>query len=154
MMAGALLVLAVAIQGTAQPPQVCPWLNAGTAAKALGADVTVTAHSDSNWSGSCRFVSSTAPAASIEVMVGKVDAHPCVPGATPLAGIGNQAVLCSAKNASGSETQTISGRVRDAWFVVALVTSPDKSHISAAQNESPDSSPIEFLAEQVTGNLY
>lgn len=148
MIARVLLVIALAAPAAAQSPQVCPWLNAGTAAKILGSDVTASAHSGSNWSGSCRFVASADPAASIEITVGKTDTNPCSSGATPLTGIGNQAAMCVA-TASGRNVQTVSGRVRDVWFVVVLARAPEKS-----ANQSQHSSPIHFLAEQVAGNLY
>lgn len=150
-----LLVLALApAAAMAQSPQACPWLNAGTAAKILGSEVTSTVHSDSNWSGSCRYLTSTSPAASIEVDVGKTDSHPCGSGATPLTAIGNQAVLCSVLNKSGQNVETVSAQVRDAWFVLVLTTSPRTSPASSARSEPAASPPIEFLAEQVAGNLY
>jgi hypothetical protein len=148
------LVLTAPAAALAQSPQVCPWLNAGTAAKILGSEVTATIHSDSNWSGSCRYVASGDPAAGIEITVGKTDTHPCGSGATPLTGIGNHAVLCSSNNTTDHNIQTVSGQVRDAWFVLVLATSPDKSPATPLQNKTPDQSPIVLLAEQVAGNLY
>jgi hypothetical protein len=146
------LVLTAPAAALAQSPQVCPWLNVGTAAKILGSEVTATIHSDSNWSGSCRYVTSGDLAASIEITVGKTDTHPCASGATPLTGIGDHAVLCSSNNTTN--IQTVSGQVRDAWFVLVLATSPGKSHAAPLQNKTPDQSPIVLLAEQVAGNLY
>lgn len=156
MIARALLVLALAAPPAAksQSSEVCPWLNVGTAAKVLGSGVTATAHSDSNWSGYCRFVVATDSAASIDITVGKTHTHPCASEATPLTGIGNQAVLCSSRDTTGRTVQTVSGRVRDAWFVVVLARPTDKSETSSSQNKSAPSSEISFLAEQIAGNLY
>ncbi|MFZ0747691.1 MAG: hypothetical protein WAM85_25025 [Terracidiphilus sp.] len=146
-----LLVLATPV-AFAQSPQVCPWLSAGTAANALaGRNVTIVAHSDSNWSGRCVFTDTTDPGRTVEVLVGKMDPHSCKSDATPLTGIGNQAEFCSHRDANGQQVQTVTGRVRDAWFVVTMATQP------AAGNQLPDdvSAPdIRFLAEQVAGNLY
>ena len=138
----------------AQSPQSCPWLNAGTAAKALGASVSVSAHSDSNWSGSCRFVTGASSQGSIAVLVGKTGTHVCAAGASPLSGIGNQASLCSERGADGQLVQTVIGRVRDAWFAVTLRLPDSGGRASPAPGESAGPSAVEFLAEQVAGNLY
>lgn len=149
------LLLALGAPGAAaQPTPTCAWLNAGTAARILGSDVTSTAHSDSSWSGSCRFVSTADTAASINIAVGKTDSHACGAGATALKGIGNEAVLCTVRSASGRSTQTISGRVRDTWFVVVLKASTAGNKTPHTRYDASDSSSIEFLAEQVAGNLY
>jgi hypothetical protein len=149
-----MLALAGPAAALAQSSQACPWLNAGTAAKILGAEVAVTAHSDSNWSGSCRFVTSTAPAASIEILIGKTDTHPCGDGATPLTAIGNHAVLCSSQDASHRDVQTVAGRVRDVWFVVMLATPSAPAEPVRSPSEPAMPPAIELLAEQVSGNLY
>jgi hypothetical protein len=149
-----LLVIAAPSAAVAQSSQACPWLTAGTAAKILGAEVAITAHSDSNWSGFCRFVTSTAPAASIEILVGNTDTHRCGAGATPLTAIGNQAVLCSVQDANGRLVQTVTGRVRDAWFVVTLALPATAGEHAQAPGDATSAPAIEFLAEQVTGNLY
>lgn len=149
-----LLALAVPAAAMAQSPQICPWLNAGTAAKTLGADVTVIAHSDSNWSGSCRFVSTSGKDGSIEISVGKTDPHACGSDATSVSAIGNQAALCSDRGADGQVIQVLAGRVRDAWFVVKMAIPPPVSSTSSSGIEPSNSSAIKFLAEQVSGNLY
>lgn len=156
MIARALLMLALAgpAAAPAQSSQVCPWLNAGTAAGILGAEVAVTAHADSNWSGSCRFVTSTDPAASIQILVGNADTHPCGDSATPLTAIGNHAVLCSSQDASRRNVQTVAGRVRDVWFVVMLVTPSPPVEPARSPGEPTTQPAIELLAEQVSGNLY
>jgi len=149
-----LLVFALAAPAAAlaQPTQVCPWLNAGTAARILGTDVTVSAHSDSNWSGTCRFATSSKEQ-SIEIAVGKTDPHACGSNATPVAAIGNEAALCSDRDADGQSVQILTGRVRDAWFVVKLAP-PSATPASSPATGPSTSAAIRFLAEQVSGNLY
>lgn len=147
--AAILLVLAMAPVTFAQSPQACPWLSAGTAANILGGSVTTVAHSDSSWSGSCDFTVTNDPIRKVDVMVGKTKPHLCESDATPLNGIGNQAEFCSHLDADGRQVQAVTGRVRGAWFVVTVVLPP------AAGNQPPsDVSGIQFLAEQVAGNLY
>lgn len=151
-----LLTLCMSTSAWSQASQSCPWLNAGTAAKVLDGPVTVTAHSSSPWRGSCRFVRSGIPAASIAVTVDGADRHPCGTAGTRLSAIGNKALFCSSKQPDRSDAQTITGRVRDAWFVVVLVRPPATRHVPSMQlgKDKTDSSTIEFLAEQISGNLY
>ncbi len=149
-----LLLLVAPLAAWAQSPQVCPWLTAGTAAKILGGDVQVTAKIDSNGSGSCSFATAATPAHSIEIRVGKTDSHACGPKSAPLTAIGNQAVQCSSFDSGGRQVWTVSGRVRDAWFVVTLAGPSPQGEPEQSPNESTASSAIGFLAEQVAGNLY
>lgn len=152
--AALLIGFACAIPAAAQSPQSCPWLNAGTAAKALGAEVAVTAHSDSNWSGSCRFTAQTNPPRAIEIAVSKTGSHPCGSDGVSFVGIGNEAAQCSVRGADGEIEQVVAGRVRDAWFVVRMTMPPATSGNSPSGAQAADSSEIRFLAEQVAGNLY
>ncbi len=152
--AAILIIFACSIPAAAQSTQSCPWLNAGTAAKALGAEVAATAHSDSNWSGSCRFKAETIPPRSLEIAVSKAGSHPCGSNGVSVSGIGNEAVLCSVGGAEGEQVQVIAGRVRDAWFVVRMTMPPGVSVGSQPGTEGADTSEIRFLAEQVAGNLY
>jgi hypothetical protein len=150
----AFLLLLIAVPAAlAQSPQTCPWLTRGTAAKILGYDVTYSAHSDSNGNGSCRFAAVSDPSLTIEILVGKSDTHRCAEGAKPLPAIGNQAVLCSYRDANGHQAQTVSGRVRDAWFVITLTMPLASAETPAEPGYLPIPSSIGFLAEQVTGNL-
>jgi hypothetical protein len=147
-------MFACSVAAVAQSPQTCPWLNSGTAAKALGAERAATAHSDSNWSGSCRFSTQTNPPRAIEISVGKADSHPCGANGTSVGRLGNEATLCSVRGADGQKSQVLTGRVRDAWFVVTMTMPHTASGNSPSGSEDADSSLIRFLAEQVTGNLY
>lgn len=148
-----LVVFAAPATALAQSSQSCPWLNAGTAAKILGADVSVSAHADSNWSGMCRFVTINGKEGSIEIIIGKTDAHACGANRTSIAAIGNEAWLCSANGTHRQVVQILTGRVRDAWFVVRMAAGSEPAALSS-ETEPFHSSPIKFLAEQVSGNLY
>ncbi len=152
--AAVLMVFACAIPAGAQSAQSCPWLNAGTAAKALGGEVTSLAHTDSNWSGSCRFKAETNPPRSIEIEISKTGSHPCGSNGTSVIGIGNEAVRCTVDGAHGQEVQVLAGRVRDAWFVVRMTMPAGAGGNSEPGAEATDSSVIKFLGEQVAGNLY
>lgn len=156
-MARGLLVVALVaapMAAAAQAPQACPWLNAGTAARVLGSAVASTLHVESDWKGSCEFVRSSDPEASIAVTVGRKDTHPCNGATRRISGVANQAVLCAARGKNGQRLETVSGQVRDAWFVVTLSAPPENTGVPHRRTESADSSQIEFLAEQVAGNLY
>lgn len=144
-----LLVWATAPLAFAQTPQACPWLTAGTVANVLGGSVNIVAHSDSNWSGRCVFTATDDPTRKVDVLVGEKDPHACGSDATPISAIGNQAQFCSYRDARGREVQAITGRVRDAWFAVT-VSMP----LANGSGPRDDSSDIQFLAEQVAGNLY
>ncbi len=150
-----LLVLLAPALASAQSPQACPWLTAGTAGRILGGEVQVTVKTDSNWSGYCIFATAAIPVRSIEIRVGKTHTHACGGlASTPLAGIGNQAVLCSSRDSSGREVRTVSGHVRDTWFAVTLAAPSTPGGPEPSTSESTASPAIEFLAEQVAGNLY
>lgn len=147
-----LLVLAAA-PALAQSPQACPWLNSGTAAKILGSDVVSSVHADSARSGNCHFTSRSDPGLSIGIQIGVADQHPCGSGGTALTGIGNQAVFCS-QLSDGRQMQTASGRVRDAWFVITMAAPPISASDRRSSPEESVPSAIEFVAEQVAGNLF
>jgi hypothetical protein len=151
-----LLTLVSPAGAFAQSAQVCPWLSAGTAAKILGAEVSATAHSDSNWSGACRFAVVADPARTIEIEVGAKEIDRCGSNSTstPLAAIGNQATLCSYRDGNGRQVEIVTGRVRNAWFAVTLAAKPEYKSNPQWSNAPPSSSAIEFLGEQVAGNLY
>ncbi len=152
-----IVLLFAAVPGAlAQSPPLCPWLNSGTAAKILGADVVTIAHSDSNWSGSCRFTAITDSTRTIEIVVGARDSQRCGGNArfTPLTGIGNEVKLCSYRDTNGLNIEAVAGRVRNAWFAVALAMPSADPRPPKSQTDPPVPSAIELLGEQVAGNLY
>lgn len=141
----------------AQSEGSCPWLTIGTAARMLGGDVAMTAHSTGNWEGSCAFTRKIAGTSQrLEILVGKDNTHPCPEGSQPITALGNEAVQCHRKTAQGQPQETIAGRVRDVFFVVsvtgnvsALSSSPE------SQRFDPNAaSALERVAEQVSGSLY
>lgn len=148
------LALAAAQALAAQTPQSCPWLNAGTATQILGADVTATVHADSNWSGSCTFAVKSDSKRSIAIDVGKMDTHACGSQGKPLAGIGNEAMYCAQRDGKGGETQMVTGRVRGAWFVIKMPARAASGGDPASPAEGSVPAFLEFVAEQVAGNLY
>lgn len=142
----------------AQTAPSCPWLTIGSAAKILGGDVTMTVRASGNWEGSCRFTRQTGEAmGALEILVGKADTHSCPEGSPKLKAIGNEAVQCRRSIAPGQETDTIAGRVRNVYFVVALTNVAGAILDQSGEARPADpygASPLERLAEQVSGNLY
>jgi hypothetical protein len=153
-----LLILASASVAPAQSTVACPWLTSGSAAKALGGDVTMTAHASENGEGSCEFVRQVGPVMEkIDIEVGKSDTHPCPDGSTALSALGNQAVQCRRNPSPGQRADIIAGRVRDVYFVVTMVNVPGAAEEASADARPVDSygaSLLERIAEQVVGNLY
>ena len=142
----------------AQTAASCPWLTSGSAAKILGGGVTTMVRASGNWDGSCRFTRQTVKATeTLEILVGNADTHSCPEGSSKLKAIGNEAVQCRRSIAPGQETDTIAGRVRNVYFVVAL-TNVDGAILGQPADARPadpyGASPLERLAEQVSGNLY
>lgn len=141
-----------------QATTACPWLTSGTAATLLGGDVTVAAHIEGASAGSCRFVrQSGAPSASIEVLVGPTDTHPCPQGSAKLRALGNEAVQCRLTPQTAQQSDVIAGRMRNVYFVVTL------TNVGGALTQEPadprladayGASALERVAEQVVGNLY
>ncbi|MGA8673237.1 MAG: hypothetical protein WB679_25410 [Terracidiphilus sp.] len=141
-----------------QVPSVCPWFTTGSAAMALGGDATVVAHASGNWDGSCKFEHhSEKVVQTIEIVVSKADSHPCPTVSTSLKALGNEAVQCSRTNEQGYQSDTIAGRVRNAYFVVTMTNVPAATREPSGQTRPSDpfeASPLGRVAEQVVGNLF
>lgn len=153
-----LLVIAPASAAFAQTTTACPWFTSGSAARVLGGEVTVTARATGNWEGSCHF-SRTAPDAqqAIDIMVGKVNTHPCSGGGAKINSLGNDAVQCQRMTGQAQPEATIAGRIRDTYFVVSIVNVPEagREPLAIARPSDPyGASMLEVVAEQVAGNLY
>jgi hypothetical protein len=118
----------------------------------------MTVRASGNWEGSCRFTRQTGEAmGALEILVGKADTHSCPEGSPKLKAIGNEAVQCRRSIAPGQETDTIAGRVRNVYFVVALTNAAGAILDQSGEARPADpygASPLERLAEQVSGNLY
>ncbi len=128
----------------------CPWLTQGTAAAALGGNVSVTASVSESGEGVCKFIRQQGPANLLEIEVRKAVLASCPPGSLQLKGIGNQAELCKRPGSSGVNVEMLSSRVRDQYFILTLT-----SHLTPKEKtaELPEQ-PLENVAEQVAGNLY
>jgi hypothetical protein len=127
----------------------CPWLTEGSAAHALGGDVSATVKV-AEGEGTCTFSRQGGAADSLEVSVSKAVLPSCPSGSTSLRGIGNEALTCRHEEAHES-VEMISSRVRDLHFTATLTTHAQKTPPKA---EDPQNDALEQIAEQVAGNLY
>lgn len=127
---------------------VCPWLSVGSAAHALGGDVSVTVNVPNLNEGSCRFLRSAGPAYFLEILVGNAASASCPAGAMQLRGIGNEATRCELSGARSESVDMIGSRVRDTHFTVTLALHGQKK----SQDAHDDA--LEQVAEQVAGSLY
>lgn len=129
------------------PNAGCPWLTEGTAATALGADVSATVNVSDSGEGVCKFSGEPGSAESLEIMVSKASLPTCPVGSRELNGIGNEATRC----AHGRGVEMISSRVRDFHFTVTMASRRKKSD---AKPDDPQNDSLEQVAEQVAGSLY
>jgi hypothetical protein len=135
----------------AMSPVTCPWLTAGSAARALGGDVSVNVSATQNNDGSCNFLKLQDSRNSLEVQVSKASLAGCPGEHTSLVGIGNEAAKCRLPGPHGVTVEMVNSRVRDVHFNVTL-TVVDR-RVSAKSPDEPEM-PLEQIAEQVAGNLY
>jgi hypothetical protein len=141
----------------AQAPAVCPWLSTGSAAEALGGAIKTDIHIESNAEGTCRFIRGAGnDQESIEITIGKTDTHACPAGSPKKVGLGNEAVQCKITPTGGPSLEMITGRVRDAYFVVGIRNSHEDPAASPAMHRGDTEYPsvLDLVAEQVVGNLY
>jgi hypothetical protein len=132
-------------------PAACPWVTQGSAARALGAEVSVALNLIASGEGSCTFSRMQEPGSFLKVEVSRSALSSCSADSTKLKGIGNEALRCALPGSGDKNGERISGRVRDVHFVVALVSGLKKAPASSA--ESKDDA-LEQIAEQVAGNLF
>lgn len=151
-------IVASAVAAMGQTTVACPWVASGTAERLLGGGVSVIAHIEGNAAGSCSFrLKSGDSPASIEILVGPVDTHPCPQDSLRLKALGNEAVQCGHAPSSSQQSDRIAGRIRKVFFVVTMNNIPGATRLEPSDPLLADSyaaSPIERLAEQVVGNLY
>lgn len=152
-----LVIIAGCLPLMAQTQARCPWLSTGSAATALGGDVTVTASFENNWQGSCHFaLALPGSTQAIDIQVSKVNADPCADRSVRIRALGNEAVQCR-RSISGEPADTIAGRVRDTWFEVTMIGALETASRPSDATPSKDPSGatmLEQIAEQVAGNLY
>ena len=135
--------MTAAAQSPAVQPVACPWLTQGTAAKALGGDVSVSVKLGSANEGVCQFSRVDRPKEFLKVEVSKGVLAGCGAGSTALKGIGNEAMRCMLPAG-----ETISGRVRELNFTLTLA-----GHEKSGPADSHDDA-LEPIAELVAGNLF
>ena len=128
----------------------CPWLTQGTAARALGGDVSVTVQMADAVEGSCRFLRQDS-SDSLIVVVSKTDVSRCPKASSELRGIGNEAVRCTVPGSRGEDVEMINSRVRDLYFNVTRSFHREKA--STKTTDLQDDA-LEQIAETVAGNLY
>jgi hypothetical protein len=131
----------------AQP--ICPWLTAGSAAHALGGDVSVTVTVSNGNQGSCRFSRQDGSADALEIMVAKGVAAACPADSPKLVGIGNEATRCRIPATHGETAEMLSSRVRDLHFYIVLREQKRSAKPADTQDDA-----LEQLGEQVAGNLF
>lgn len=128
----------------------CPWLTAGTAARALGGDVSTAVSMSNTLEGICRFSTEPGPRDFLEIRVSKTVLPACPAGSADLRGIGNQASRCVPPASHSRGIEMVSSRVRDLYFTVTLASHGAKTGPKA----DPSSDALEQIAEQVAGSLY
>jgi hypothetical protein len=128
----------------------CPWLTQGTAAWALGGDVSATVNMSTSAEGSCKFSRLQGPPDSVEIVVRKTALPACPAASLELKGIGNQATRCSCPASHGEDVEMISSRVRDLYFTVTLASRGQRS----ASKPDRQNDALEQISEEIAGNLY
>jgi hypothetical protein len=140
-------------QGGSQNPAKpgCPWLTRGTAARALGTDVSATVTMANTLEGACRFSAEPGSPDYLEIQVSKAVLPGCPAGSPELKGIGNQATRCVPPGSRGHGIEMVSSRVRDLCFTVTLSLRGQKN---TAKSTDGQNDALEQIAEQVAGSLY
>jgi hypothetical protein len=128
---------------------VCPWLTAGSAAHALGGDVSVTTTVTNSNAGSCRFSRLDGSPSALEIVVGKDVTGACPADSLKFTGIGNEATRCRIPATRGDTAEILSSRVRDLHFSIVL---REQKHLAKPADTQDDA--LEQLGEQVAGNLF
>lgn len=136
-------------KSNAQQPTMtgCPWLTEGTAATAIGGDVSTTVNMAGSLEGECKFSKEQGSPDFLEIRVSKAALPACPAGSMELKGIGNEATRCTVH---GRGVEMISSRVRDLNFTVTLASHRQKG----AKPDDPQNDALEQVAEEVAGSLY
>ncbi|WP_146072131.1 hypothetical protein [Bryocella elongata] len=127
----------------------------GTAAKALGGDVTVIVRV-SGGAGTCDFLRDAGKGSEgrtpeesdrLMIQVSPLPPKECVTG-EPVVGIGEDSLYCTS-TFDGMQREIIRGRVRETYFVVIL-----SSDTKGATSRTTARANLEQAAEQIAGNLF
>jgi len=143
-----LLLLAFAALTVARAEQICPWLNSATAGGVLGGSVTTTV----THSSVCEFTRGGPVTYTLRIEVTntadfKSWLTQCGLKATPVRGIGNQAVACDLAQDSQVSAQILS-RVRDRAFLVRVTANKTSVPLQPLRDQAHS------VADQVSGNLF
>lgn len=138
-------------QSPAPLPAACPWVTQGSAARALGADVSVVLNLVASGEGSCTFSRIQEPGAFLKVEISKTALPSCGADSTKLKGVGNEATRCAVSGSGDQGGEMISGRVRDLHFVITFEPRGKKSPANPADAQEDI---LQLVAEQVAGNLF
>jgi hypothetical protein len=155
-----LLLLTFCVPAICKADDLCPWLNAATAAGALRASVTatVTRGNPTKDDATCEFIHREAHMVSglrIEVETMKDPVHEfasyaarCKSDAAPLRAIGNEALSCSFHGNDNQVSEQVVGRVRDRAFIVRLSSNGPSPGEGVLHEEARK------ISEQVAGILF
>lgn len=153
-----MLVMLCSPAGNAEGP--CAWLNAATASGILGVPVTVSAVSANKVrkGGSCEFIQQDGGSVTILQIEVRTVSQPqasfvsyvrsCGFKPQPLAGVGNEAVVCRRKGKRHWIGVRVVGRVRDQILLVNISSRVPKADESALQRSAGQ------ISEQVASNLF
>jgi hypothetical protein len=158
----ALLVILAPWPAICQMNTGCPWLNVATATGVLrSAESGPTASLTQGGKPACDFTYRDATASrELKITVEQVkDAQQamtayqsrCASSATPLRGIGNEAVTCAVDSQGKSHGQQVIGVVRDQIFTVTVITSAKNDPAMPREALEEKSRNI---SEQVAGALF
>lgn len=129
----------------------CPWLTEGSAAKALGGNVSVVVAMKNVDDGSCKFVRQQESADFLEILVSKAALTTCPAENIRLQGIGNNAARCKLPASHKEVVEMVSSQVRDLHFTVTLTYRRQENLTKPAEAQEDI---LEQIAEQIAGNLY
>lgn len=155
-----LLLLTFCLPAVCKADELCPWLNAATAAGVLRGSViaTVTHTNQDKDDATCEFIHREGDVVSglrIEVETMKEPVRDfasytaqCTSDATPLRAIGNEALSCTLHGRNNQVSEQVVSRVRDRAFIVRVSSNGQSPEQSVLHEEARK------IAEQVAGILF
>jgi hypothetical protein len=144
------LLLLLLFACTSSAATTCPWLTRGSAATALGGDVTATVQIAESGEGSCTFTRQDGPKDVLKIVVSKAPLESCPAESPKPKGIGNEAALCRVERSPNEAMELLVSRVRDFHFKVSL--SVHRDELQTGINRAQEA--VKQIAEQVAGNLF
>jgi hypothetical protein len=148
-------VLAAAIQAQTPAPSAtaksCPWLTEGSAARVLGAPVSVSVNVSDAGEGSCMFSLKQGSGGTIKIEVSKSALLSCGKDGTAMIGVGNEATRCKLPGSSDPNAELVNGRVRSMHFNIVVHANGKTGSTSSSDAHDDD---LQKTAESVAGNLF